>query len=240
MGTYYCLVNLIPPLPALLGEKLPLPFPQISNLARRHVEPEDAPLLEILFLEIDVANFENIHQGRSIFIEGGSLTQEEIERKRNLPLFFQIFLEEKDRGIRRPYLFDGLWECYFQYAYRLAQEKNCQFLVDYLSWEISLRNRLAAVRAKERGLLEVEDYLILPQVGSQDLSDITSQIRSQKDPLMAERLIDEERLKAIFHCEGGDPFSINAVLAILARARLLSRWEKMALPYEVHAILERR
>jgi hypothetical protein len=57
---------------------------------------------------------------------------------------------------------------------------------------------------------------------------------------MAERLIDEERLKAIFHCEGGDPFSINAVLALLAKASLFSRWEKMTIPYEVRGILDRR
>ncbi len=239
MGKYYFLIGLIPPLPDLLGEKLPLPYAEISGIIRRNIEPEDVPLIEGLLLAIDVANFENLHQGRPIFIEGGILTQEEIERKRNLPLFIQIFLEEKERGIRRPYVFDALWERYYSYAYTLAQERDCRFLVDYLSWEIGLRNHLVTMRAKERGI-EVGDYLILPQVGYRDLSILVSQIKSQKNPLMAERLIDEERLKTIFHCEGGDPFSINAVLAILAKASLFSRWEKMTIPYEVHAILERR
>ena len=239
MGRYYFLVSLIPPLPTLLGEKLPLPCVEISRLVRRNIEPEDAPLVESLLLAIDVTNFENLHQGRPIFIEGSILTQEEIERKRNLPLFIQGFLEEKERGIRRPYIFDALWERYYMYAYTSAQEKDCRFLVDYLSWEIGLRNHLAMMRAKEQGS-EVEDYLILPQAGYHDLSNFVTQVKSQKNPLMAERLIDEERLKTIFHCEGGDPFSINAVLALLARASLFSRWEKMTVPYEVHEILERR
>jgi hypothetical protein len=239
MGKYYFLISLIPPLPELLGEKLALSFAEISRTVRRNIEPEDTPLIESLLLAFDVTNFENFHQGRPLFIEGGILTQEEIERKRNLPLFIQGFLEEKDRGIRRPYIFDALWERYFMYVYTSAQERDCRFLVDYLSWEIGLRNHLAVMRAKERGI-EVEDYLILPQAGYHDLSNLVTQVKSQKNPLMAERLIDEERLKAIFHCEGGDPFSINAVLALLAKASLFSRWERMTSPYEVHEILERR
>jgi len=239
MGKYYFLSSLIPPLPTVLGEKLPLTFVEFSGIIRRNIEPEDVPVIESLLLAIDVTNFENFLQNRSIFIEGGVLSQEDLERKKNLPLFFQIFLDEKDRGIRRPYLFDVLWERYYAYAYSLAQERDCRFLMDFLSWEIGLRNHLVAVRAKEKGV-EVGDYLILPQIGYHDLSHFVNQVKSQKNPLAAERLIDEERLKAIFHCEGGDPFSINAVLALLARAGLFSRWEKMAVPYEVHAILERR
>jgi len=239
MGKYYFLIGLIPPLPALLGEKLPLPFVELSRIVRRNIEPEDAPLVESLVLAIDVTNFENFYQGRPVFIEGGILTLEEIERKRNLPLFIQVFLEEKDRGIRRPYLFDTLWERYYTYAYTLAQERDCRFLVDYLSWEIGLRNHLVMMRGKERGV-EVGDYLILPQAGYHDLSTLVNQVKIQRNPLMAERLIDEERLKAIFHYEGGDPFSISAVLALLARASLYSRWEKITIPYEVHKIFERR
>jgi hypothetical protein len=239
MGKYYFLVSLIPPLPSVLGERSPLPFSELSRMVRRNIEPEDAPLIESLLLAVDVANFENLHQGRALFIEGGIHTQEEIEKKNHLPLFIQAFLEEKDRGIRRPYIFDALWERYYTYVYTLAQERECHFLADYLSWEIGLRNQFVMMRAKEKGV-EAGDYLILPQVGTRDLSALITQVKSQKSPLMAERLIDEERLKAIFHCEGGDPFSINTVLALLAKANLFSRWEKMTIPYEVRGILNRR
>jgi hypothetical protein len=239
MGKYYFLVSLIPPLPTVLGEKAPLPFSEISRIVRRNIEPEDAPLVESLLLAVDVTNLENLHQGRSVFLEGGVLTQEEIERKKNLPLFIQVFLEEKDRGISRPYVFDALWEKYYAYAYALAQEKDCRFLVDYLSWEIGLRNQLVMIRAKEKEV-EAGGYFILPQAGYRDLSALVTQVKSQKNPLMAERLIDEERLKAIFHYEGGDPFSINTVLALLARGDLFYRWEKMTIPYEVRGIIDRR
>ncbi len=239
MGRYYFLVSFIPPLPTVLGEKPPLPFTEISRIVRRNVEAEDIPLVECQLLAIDVVNFENLHQGRPLFLEGGSLTHEEIERKRNLPLFFHAFLEEKERGIRRPYLFDALWEKYYSYAFTLAQERDCRFLVDYLTWEIGLRNQLVIMRAKEKGV-EAGDYLILPHAGYRDLSSLVSQVKSQKNPLMAERLIDEERLKAIFHCEGGDPFSIDAVLALLAKAYLFCRWEKMAIPYDIQEIFNRR
>jgi len=239
MGKYYFLVSLIPPFPAVLGEKSPLPFSEISKIVRRNIEPEDAPLVESLLWGVDVTNFENLHLGRAVFLEGGILTQEEIERKKNLPLFIQAFLEERDRGIRRPYVFDALWEKYYSYAYTLGQERNCRFLVDYLSWEIGLRNQLVMIRAKEKGV-EAGDYAILPQAGTRDLSVLVTLVRSQRSPLLAERLIDEERLKAIFHCEGGDPFSVNSVLALLARADRFRRWEKMTIPYEVQGIIDRR
>jgi hypothetical protein len=239
MGKYYFLVSLIPPFPTVLGEKSPLSFSEVARIVRRNIEPEDSPLVESLLLAVDVANVENLHQGRPLFLDGGILTREEIDGKRNLPLFIQAFLEEKDRGIRRPYVFDALWERYYGYAYALGQERDCRFLVDYLSWEIGLRNQLVMTRAKEKGV-EAGDSLILSQAGCRDLSALVTQVKSQKNPLIAERLIDEERLKAIFHCEGGDPFSINAVLALLAKASLFSRWEKMTIPYDVRGILERR
>lgn len=232
MGKYYFLASVLPVMPVYLGEKLPHPFTEIAGIIQRNIEPDDDSLVKSLLFSIDVANFEAIHQGRDIFVEGGTLVREEIENKRNLPLFMQDFLDEKDRGIRRPYLFDALWERYYAYAYSLAQEMECRFLTDYLAWEIGLRNQLVALRAKERGK-ETEDYALLPHIRGRDLTAIIAQLKSHKNPLLAERALDEERLRQIFHCEGGDPFSLNAILAAFERARIFSRWEKMDSPCNI-------
>jgi hypothetical protein len=236
MGRYYFLASALPTMPISLGEKLPLPFADIANFVQRNLEPEDTPLVRALLLAIDVTNFEAIHQGRDVFIEGGTLTHEEIETKRNLPLFMRAFLDEKERGIRRPYVYDLLWEQYYTYAYSLGQEGGCRFLTDYLAWDIGLRNQLVALRAREMGK-ELEDYALLPQVGGRDFSAVMAQLKSQKNPLEAERVLDEERLKQVFHCEGGDPFSLGAILSLLERARIFGRWERMSLPFELHDLI---
>ncbi|MBA4390635.1 MAG: hypothetical protein C0399_06840 [Syntrophus sp. (in: bacteria)] len=237
MGKYYFLASVLPAMPVSLGDKLYLSFSDIAGIVLRNMEPMDIPLTKALLMAIDVSNFETIYQDRDVFIEGGTLTREEIEHKQNLPLFVQAFLDEKERGVQRAYLFDALWERYYMYAYSLGQEMECRFLIDYISWDISLRNRLVMIRAKEsaRG---AEDYTLLPHIGGHDLSAIIAQLKNQRNPLLAERLLDEARLKQAFHCEGGDPFSVDAILATMEKARIFEKWEKMNLSFKIDDIMK--
>ncbi len=236
MGKYYFLASTLPPVPLSLGEKLTLSFSDVSHMVLRNIEPEDASLAKALLMMIDVSNFEAIHQGRDVFVEGGTLTREEIEHKQNLPLFIRTFLDEMERGVRRPYIFDALWERYYEYVYSLGQEMECRFLVDYISWDISLRNHLVLLRIKE-GAKEAEDCTFMPHIGGHDLSNILAQLKSQGNPLLAERLLDEERLRQVFHCEGGDPFSVDAILAALEKTRIFGRWEKMETPFRIDDLI---
>jgi vacuolar-type H+-ATPase subunit C/Vma6 len=237
MGEYYFLASVLPAMPFSLGDKPLLAFPDVSTIIQRNIEPEDAPLAKALLMMIDVSNLETIHQERDVFIEGGTLTREEVEHKRNIPLFVRTFFDEKDRGMSRPYLFDALWEGYYKYVYSVGQEMECRFLIDYTSWNISLRNQLVALRTNE-GTKEIEDYCLLTHIGGYDLSSVIVQLKSQKNPLMAERLLDEERLKHVFHCEGGDPFSVDAILAALERTRIYDRWAKMSSPFKIDDIIK--
>jgi vacuolar-type H+-ATPase subunit C/Vma6 len=232
MGKYYFLASVVSAMPGSLGDKLPIPFADISTLVQRNTEPEDIPLVRALLMSIDVSNVEAIYQGRDIFTPGGTLSREEIDLKQSLPLFIRTFLEDKERGSRRPYLYDGLWEGYYAYAYSLGQERGCRFLTDYLTWDIGLRNHLVVLRAREKGG-EGEENTLLPHVGAGELSNVLIQVKGQKNPLWAERVLDEERLKQVFHCEGSDPFSLDAILALLERARIFSRWERMNSPFEI-------
>jgi hypothetical protein len=108
--------------------------------------------------------------------------------------------------------------------------------MDYLSWEIGLRNSLVGLRARERAE-GAEDYRILVQAGGHDFSSIISQLKMQQNPLSAERFLDEERLKQIFHCEGPDPFSRDAILGTMEKARIYSRWEKLNAVYNVRDLI---
>lgn len=238
MARYYFLASCLPPMPTLLGEKLLVPFTEVGELILRNIEPGDKPLVHCCLLLTDIVNVEFYLQGQNVFLPGGSLTREEIETRRNLPSFIKSILEDKEQGSRRGYQHDNLWESYYGYAYSLAEALNCRFLIDYLSWEIGLKNNLAGMRAVFLGK-EIEDYQIMLRhyIGMHDFSAIISQLKTQHNPLEAEQFLDEERLRRIYHCEGPDPFSLDAILGTLEKARIYSRWEKLNAKYEVHEII---
>ncbi len=236
MGAYYFLACLLPPLPSTLGEKLSLPFSDLTQTIRRYIHPPDEALLKAYLSIIDVANWESFEQGRRLFMEGGILSREDLESRRNLPVFIRDFLDERERGIRRPYVHDRLWELYYGTLLAQAEKKRCRYLINYLPWEIELRNRLAALRLRHSGW-NVEEHTILLTIRNYDFTTLLSQLEGQKNPLSAERYLDGERLKRIFHCEGNDPFSLDNLLAFLSRAIIYSRWERLQIPFDMNDFL---
>lgn len=232
MGAYYFLACLLPPLPSSLGDNLTVTFPDITRIVRRNIQPSDDQLLCAQLSVVDAANWESIDQGRDYFLEGGTLSREEMETMQNLPVFIRQFLNEKERGIRRPCIYDRLWELCYASLLARAEEEGCRYLIDYTAWEIELRNGLAALRLRESEE-NIADRAIMPGLRSFDFSGLLSRLDGQDNPLEAERVIDSERLKQIFHYQGADPFSLDAILAFLARAFIYSRWERMKIPYDI-------
>lgn len=232
MGAYYFLACLLPPLPSSLGEKLTFTFPDVTRMVRRHIQPSDHQLLLAQLSVVDAANWESLEQGRDYFLAGGTLSREEMETRQNLPVLIRQFLDEKERGIRRPYIYDRLWELCYQTLLARAEEEGCRYLIDYTVWEIELRNCLAALRFRESEG-NIADRAIMPGIRSFDFSGLLSRLDGQNNPLEAERIIDAERLKQIFHCRGADAFSLDAILAFLASAFIYSRWERMQIPYDI-------
>jgi len=237
MADYYFLMCLLPALPAALGEKMPLPFAELTGTIKRHIHPGHAELLAAHLLGVDTANWEQLDQGRDLFVEGGLMSREEMASRQDLPEFIKNFNEEKERGIHRAYVYDRLWEAYYAYAHAVAQRFNCRFGLDYLSWEIELRTSLAALRSREQGG-NPEDHAILGAFRAYDFTNVIAQARGQKNPLLAERCLDEERLKQIYRCEGSSPFSLDALLAYLMRSWLFSRWERIAEPFDMETYLQ--
>jgi len=236
MGGYYFLACLLPPLPSSLGENLTVAFPEITRIVRRNIQPSDDQLLKAQLSVIDAANWENIEQGRDHFLEGGTLSREEMETMQNLPVFIRQFLHEKERGIRRPHIYDRLWELCYGALMARAEEEGCRYLIDYTVWEIELRNCLTALRFRESEG-NIADRTIMPGLRSFDFSGLLSRLDGQNNPLEAERIIDGERLKQIIHCQGADPFSLDAILAFLAGAFIYSRWEMMQIPYDIQKFI---
>ena len=236
MGDYYFLMCLLPPPPAALGEKMPLPFAEIAGMIKRHIHPDHYDLFSALLLGIDTANWEQMDQGRDLFVQGGLLSREEMAGKMNLPDFITRFREEKERGLHRAYLYDRLWELYYLHAHAVAVRSHCRFLTDYLSWEVELRTTLAALRMREEGE-NAEDLGILGSFKAYDFSNLIAHLKNQKNLLQAERYLDEERLKQIYRFEGSSPFSPDALLGYLSRSMIYSRWERISEPFDIENYL---
>jgi hypothetical protein len=223
-------------MPAALGEKMPLGFGEIAGTVKRNVHPEH---LEVAFAHlhsIDAFNWEQMDQRRDLFLEGGLLSREDMAGARALPDFIKTFREEKERGIHRAYLYDRLWELYYSYAHAVAERSGCRFFIDYLSWEIELRLTLAAMRVREKGG-NVDDHAILSAFHPRDYSNLITQLKSQKNPLQAERCLDEERLRQIYRFEGSSGFSLDALLAYVTRSAIYSRWEKISEDFDIETYL---
>ncbi|HOG18585.1 MAG TPA: DUF2764 family protein [Syntrophales bacterium] len=231
MGAYYFLACLLPPLPGTLGEKLGVSFPEASAILKRNIHPSDEHLLNALLYSIDTANWENLDQGRGPFIEGGVLSKADFENRRELPDFITAFEEEREKGIRRSYPYDRLWEIYYDNLFEQARRSNCRYLLEYVPWEVELRNSLATLRAREIGK-NPEDSTVHGQLRDYDFSPILTQLKTQKNPLLSERYLDEERLRRIARCEGNSVFALDAILAYVSRLMIFSRWEKMSAAFD--------
>lgn len=236
MSGYYFLMCLLPGMPGVLGETMPMRFGDITGVVRRNVHPEHVELAGALLHGVDAFNWEQMDQGRDIFLEGGLLSRQEMTDNRGLPVFIRTFREEWERGIQRAYAYDRLWELYYEFAHGVAQRFGCRFLVDYLSWDIELRSSLSVMRVRERGG-DVVDHGILESFHARDFSQLMTQLRGSKNPLQAERRLDEERLRQIDRYEGDAAFSIDAVLAYVARAAIYSRWERITGDFDIETYL---
>jgi len=236
MGNYYFLMCLLPPVPAALGEKMPIGFGEIAGTIKRNILPEHLEIAFAHLQSVDAFNWEQMDQRRDLFMEGGLLSREDMAAARALPDFIRAFREEKERGIHRAYIYDRLWELYYSSVYAVAERIGCRFLIDYLSWEIELRSSLAALRVREKGG-NVDEHAILSAFNPRDYSNFVAQLKSQKNPLQAERYLDEERLRHIYRFEGSSGFSLDALLAYLSRSAIYCRWEKISEHFDIETYL---
>ena len=238
MGSSYTLLRcLLPALPEELGGKMPLSFDNIAGIVKRNIDATDYSLLEAYLSSIDVSNLESLDVGRGSFGKGGMLSYEDIQNRKNLPLFAKDFFDEREKGINRAYVFDRLWERYYMHIYSLAMELGCSYLMQYIPWEVGLRNVLVTLRTRKSGK-DPAGHTFLTDLGTFDFSSIIAKAGEEHNPLVVERYLDRKRLEYIFHCEGSNPFSFDAILAHLSRSMIYDRWAIMNSPYDVNIFLD--
>ena len=124
---------------------------------------------------------------------------------------------------------DLLWETYFRYAHAVGRSERSRFLVQWVEFEMALRNALATARAKRLGLVAA-DYLVAADLaaGEEDASVVVDEWATATTPLAGLRAVIRRRWSWVDHHDAWFTFSVDELLAYAARVMLLEQWRRSA------------
>jgi len=191
---------------------------------------DDAPcvrtLLEELFLGDDLLLRSSVLAGQvdaadaqPAVLTPGQLTQEE-------PLPEYLVSDEQDHAPRR-IAEDAVWETYFRHASATAAQCRSTLLDQWVRYEVTLRNTLAAARAKALDL-DVGGYLLATELSTETVSEsLISDWSAAENPLAALRVVDRYRWEWLADHDGWFTFTDDELLAYGAKLMLLSRWQRL-------------
>ena len=122
---------------------------------------------------------------------------------------------------------DLLWDRYFRYVHALGRSRRSRFLVQWVRFEVTLRNALATARARRLGLDE-SGYLVAPDLAQsdEDLSLLLSEWEAAPTPLAGLRVVIRARWSWLDQHDAWFSFSVDELLAYAARVMLLKQWRR--------------
>lgn len=209
-------------------EKPPIGLKEVVGLLREELVPRDLQLAEALAMSVDMGNLEARVAGRSAPYDSRGLYAEEQISSRvggELPDFALDVLRRAEEGALGPgAAIAALWQSYYSYLLDVAESARCRFLIEYVGFELPLRNALYRMRAEKLGLDSLAQRLDEPS-GGVIPDELINRLSEEPDPMARERLLDTARLESFDTFAGTDPFSIDAALSYLASALVLDRWD---------------
>jgi Protein of unknown function (DUF2764) len=236
MKNYYFLVPSLPPL--RLGEKPDITFERLTALLEIGLTKKDLQKTQVLRRFVDINNI------RSVLLEEkidprGNLNEKELDEalliKNILPEYVFDFLDQFEKVSERIRNFSGLFSTYFSSEIPKAEG----FLKRFLIFERECRLVLLALRAKQLGRdvvreLQFEDLTdpFVQQILAQkdaDQYEPPAEYRELKeliasclgDPWMENRVFAEYRFKKIDELSEKQPFSIDQILAYMAKLMIV-------------------
>ncbi|NCO59229.1 MAG: hypothetical protein COZ70_12725 [Deltaproteobacteria bacterium CG_4_8_14_3_um_filter_51_11] len=201
---YYFLVSY---LPEILRDDKKLKVRLSDLLSEKYLFTEkDFAEIELLLLAGDLLQIERLLSGKEVDVEyclyGKEFWREQLKSPKEVPEFmreaFEVFLSE---GLT-PRNLEQLFEAYYSYA---IEKTSSTLMRNFLSFERDLRNVIAAVRAKRKGL-PPSDYT----VGENDLVDLLNRSTADDFGLSSEYPWIEKLIAAL---EPGD--TEDAIQAIV-------------------------
>lgn len=211
-------------LPALgeLGSAVPMGLADLIEHVGEHRQLREQ--VEAVVLLDDLIQRESLLAGEIEEVEPAVLSQPQARGEAPLPeTLAPPQASEPSASLEA----DRLWESYFRYAHELGRMKASRFLVEWVRFEVALRNGLAKARARRLGL-EEKDYLVAADLGEpdEDLSPLLSEWEAALTPLAGLRAVIRARWSWIERHDAWFSFSVDEVLAYAARVMLLEQWRR--------------
>jgi hypothetical protein len=131
---------------------------------------------------------------------------------------------------------DLLWERYFRHVHQLGRSRGSRFLVQWVEFEVALRNAMAGVRAR-RLELDESHYKVAADLAhcDEDLSPVLSEWEAATTPLAGLRVVIRARWSWLDRHDAWFSFSVDELLAYAARVMLLEQWRRTEEKEEVNA-----
>jgi hypothetical protein len=183
--------------------------------------------VEALVLLDDLFQRESLLADEIKEVEPAVLTVQQAQGEAPLPDFL-VPDDQRDRSVMIEA--DRLWENYFRYAHDLGCSQGSRFLVQWVEFEVALRNALATTRARRLGLEEA-GYLVATDLAAEvdeGLSPAVSEWETAPTPLAGLRAVLRARWAWIEQHDAWFSFSVDELLAYAARLMLLQQWRRSA------------
>lgn len=235
---YYFLASY---LPEIQKDDLKIRFSLRELLEERfHIPEPDWKEIELVLLGRDLVILERLLSGKTVSIEHSLFSlefwQDQIKSPKEGPEFVLDFLRSTDLRSVGFKEIDRLYASYYEHV--LAATTN-EFVRDYFTFQQNLRNLMAALRARSRGL-DPSEYLIGEGEVVNILSSSTAEdfglslefpwiesLIKAETPHERQAIVEQIQWDYLDEHAGSDPFDFRVILAYLLKLEILER--KLAL-----------
>jgi hypothetical protein len=231
---YYFLVAYLPEIHRD-DKKLKLRFSDLLA-EKNHVTEQDWKQVELLLLSGDLLQIERLLSGKSMEVEyslyGVEFWREQLKSPRDVPEFMAEPFESIAAEGLSPKNLERLHEAYYNHV---IEETSSPFLRAYMIFERDLRNTVAAVRARRRGLSPSESVVgegdVVDQLSRSSAEDFgliaeyawIDKIVSARGPLEMEEAIQQIIWDTIDEMTEKLDFDFDVVLAYLLKLHLVEK-----------------
>jgi len=217
---YYVLTSL--PTLGEFGSSAPLKAGELLETVSDNAS--STALLEAVYLSDDLLQYEAFLAGEITAPNPVVLTEAQASQKEPLPGY--LAAGEQAESLRVPG--DQVWSNYFHHAAAVADRLNCCFLKLWVEYEVTLRNAIAASRAKALNL-EPNDYLVATELAGseEDFTALLNEWSRSENPLAGLRILDKARWDWLIQHDGWFTFDNDELAAYGAKLILLHRWQRL-------------
>ena len=223
-GQNYYLITSLP----ALGELGSDPPTSAAELIERVVESGGAAeIVRALLLSDDLLQREALASGEIAQAAGAVLDEAQLRNEAPLPPELAPPADGDPAG-EAPIPADAVWAAYYRWVAATADRTGSDFLADWVRHEVTLRNALAAARAKKLGL-EVQPYLVATELAgdAEDYTALLNEWSSAPHPLAATRALDNARWAWLAENDRWFTFHNDELAAYAAKLMVLVRWHRL-------------